>query len=194
MCIRDRHKDSSIVGFSHTHFSGTGHSDLGDILIMPTTGTLKLNPGTATNPDGGYRSRFSHDTEISRPGYYEVMLADYGVKAQLTTTQRAGIHKYTYPTNSENQRIILDMIHGIYNYDGKVLWTNIRVENDTLVTGYRITNGWARTNYTYFAMSFSKPITHYGCEEKAKVNYRGGYAKFNMKENFPDIGGRKIVA
>ena len=86
------------------------------------------------------------------------------------------------------------MIHGIYNYDGKVLWTNIRVENDTLVTGYRITNGWARTNYTYFAMSFSKPITHYGCEEKAKVNYRGGYAKFNMKENFPDIGGRKIVA
>ena len=122
------------------------------------------------------------------------MLADYGVKAQLTTTQRVGIHKYTYPTNSENQRIILDMIHGIYNYDGKVLWTNIRVENDTLVTGYRITNGWARTNYTYFAMSFSKPITHYGCEEKAKVNYRGGYAKFNMKENFPDIGGRKIVA
>ena len=193
-CAGYQHKDSSIVGFSHTHFSGTGHSDLGDILIMPTTGTLKLNPGTATDPDGGYRSRFSHDTEISRPGYYEVMLADYGVKAQLTTTQRVGIHKYTYPTNSENQRVILDMIHGIYNYDGKVLWTSIRIENDTLVTGYRITNGWARTNYTYFAMSFSKPITHYGCEEKAKVNYRGGYAKFNMKENFPDIGGRKIVA
>ena len=193
-CAGYQHKDSSIVGFSHTHFSGTGHSDLGDILIMPTTGTLKLNPGTATNPDGGYRSRFSHDTEISRPGYYEVMLADYGVKAQLTTTQRVGIHKYTYPTNIENQRIILDMIHGIYNYDGKVLWTNIRVENDTLVTGYRITNGWARCYYTYFAMSFSKPITHFGCEEKARVNYRGGYAKFNMKENFPDIGGRKIVA
>lgn len=77
------------------------------------------------------------------------------------------------------------MIHGIYNYDGKVLWTNIRVENDTLVTGYRITNGWARTNYTYFAMSFSKPVIHYGCEEKAKVNYRGGYGKFNMKEKFP---------
>ena len=112
-CAGYQHKDSSIVGFSHTHFSGTGHSDLGDILIMPTTGTLKLNPGTATNPDGGYRSRFSHGTEISRPGYYEVMLADYGVKAQLTTTQRVGIHKYTYPTNSENQRIILDMIHGI---------------------------------------------------------------------------------
>lgn len=193
-CAGYQYKDSSIVGFSHTHFSGTGHSDLGDILIMPTTGTLKLNPGTATKPDGGYRSRYSHDTEISKPGYYEVLLSDYGVKAQLTTTQRVGVHKYTYPAQAKEQRIILDLIHGIYNYDGKVLWASLRVENDTLLTGYRITNGWARTNYTYFAISFSKPIVHYGCEEKAKVNYRGGYGKFNMKENFPDIGGRKIVA
>ena len=68
-CAGYQYKDSSIVGFSHTHFSGTGHSDLGDILIMPTTGPLKLNPGTATHPDSGYRSRFSHDTEVSRPGY-----------------------------------------------------------------------------------------------------------------------------
>ena len=120
-CAGYQHKDSSIVGFSHTHFSGTGHSDLGDILIMPATGELKLNPGTATDPDGGYRSRFSHDTEVSRPGYYEVMLADYGVKAQLTATKRVGVHKYTFPKEAKNQRIILDMIHGIYNYDGKVL-------------------------------------------------------------------------
>lgn len=193
-CAGYQYKDSSIVGFSHTHFSGTGHSDLGDILIMPTTGALKLNPGTATNPDGGYRSRYSHNTEVSKPGYYEVLLSDYGVKAQLTTTQRVGVHKYTYPAQAKDQRIILDLIHGIYNYDGKVLWASLRVENDTLLTGYRITNGWARTNYTYFAISFSKPIVHYGCEEKAKVNYRGGYGKFNMKENFPDIAGRKIVA
>lgn len=193
-CAGYQYKDSTIVGFSHTHFSGTGHSDLGDILVMPTNGELKLNPGTATDPDSGYRSRFSHSTEISRPGYYEVMLDDYGIKAQLTTTKRVGIHKYTFPKDKKEQRIILDLIHGIYNYDGKVLWANLRVENDTLVTGYRITNGWARTNYTYFAMSFSKPIINYGCEEKAKVDYRGGYGKFNMKENFPDIGGRKIVA
>ncbi len=193
-CAGYQHKDSSIVGFSHTHFSGTGHSDLGDILIMPATGALKLNPGTATNPDGGYRSRFSHDSEVARPGYYEVFLDDYGVKAQLTATPRTGVHKYTFPEDAEEQRIVLDLIHGIYNYDGKVLWANLRVENDTLLTGYRITNGWARTNYTYFAISFSKPVINYGCEEKEKVNYKGGYAKFNTKENFPDIGGRKIVA
>ena len=96
------------------------------------------------------------------------MLSDYGVKAQLTTTKRVGVHKYTFSGDGGNQRIILDMIHGIYNYDGKVLWTNIRVENDTLVTGYRITNGWARTNYTYFAMSFSKPVIHYGLRGKGE--------------------------
>ena len=190
-CAGYQYKDSSIVGFSHTHFRGTGHSDLGDLLIMPTVGALRLNPGTADNPDSGYRSRFSHQTETSKPGYYEVTLADYGIKAQLTTTQRVGIHKYTYPKQSDSQHLILDLIHGIYNYDGKVLWTQLRVENDTLLTGYRITNGWARVNYTYFAISFSKPIQQYGCVEKAKVDYKGGYGKFDMTQNFPDMGGRK---
>lgn len=192
-CAGYQYKDSTIVGFSHTHFSGTGHSDLGDILIMPTTGPLRLNPGTSTEPDNGYRSRFSHDTEIARPGYYEVLLADYGIQAQLTATPRAGVHKYTYPAD-KNQRIILDLIHGIYNYDGKVLWASIRVENDSLLTGYRITNGWARTNYTYFAISFSKPIINYGFEEKGEVKYNGFYRKFDQQHNFPEMGGRKVVA
>ena len=192
-CAGYQYKDSSIVGFSHTHFSGTGHSDLGDLLIMPTVGTLQLNPGTADNPDGGYRSRYAHETETAKPGYYEVTLADYGIKAQLTTTQRVGVHKYTYPKQSDKQHLILDLIHGIYNYDGKVLWTQLRVENDTLLTGYRITNGWARVNSTYFAISFSKPIQQYGCVEKGKVDYKGGYGKFDMTHNFPDMGGRKLV-
>ena len=87
--------------------SGTGHSDLGDILIMPTTGPLKLNPGTSDNPDSGYRSRFTHDTEKAAPGYYEVKLDDYGVKVQLTATQRVGVHKYTFPVDKEG-RIVLD--------------------------------------------------------------------------------------
>lgn len=192
-CAGYQYKDSTIVGFSHTHFSGTGHSDLGDILILPTTGELKLNPGTADHPDRGYRTRFSHQTEKATPGYYEVFLDDYRVKARLTATPRTGIHQYTF-SQGDNQRILLDLIHGIYNYDGKVLWSSLRVENDTLLTGYRITNGWARTNYTYFAISFSKPIKNYGCQEKGKVNYRGGYGKFNTQKNFPDMGGRKLIA
>lgn len=192
-CAGYQYRDKTIVGFSHTHLSGTGHSDLGDILIMPATGPLKLNPGRAGHPDEGYRSSFSHSTEKASPGYYEVMLDDYGIKAQLTATQRVGIHKYTFPKTG-NGHLILDLIHGIYNYDGKVLWASIRVENDTLLTGYRITNGWARTNYTYFAITFSQPIKEYGYRDKEKVVYNGFWRRFDLNRNFPEIGGRKIVA
>lgn len=193
-CAGYQHTDNTIVGFSHTHLSGTGHSDLGDILIMPQTGDLKLNPGTADNPDGGYRQRFSHDTEHAEPGYYEVTLADNGVKVQLTATQRVGVHKYTFPEGSTEQRIILDLLHGIYNYDGKVLWSTLRVENDTLLTGYRITDGWARSNYTYFAISFSKPIRTYGYQDMKREKYNGFWGKFDKYHNFPDIAGRSVVA
>ena len=192
-CAGYQHKDSTIVGFSHTHFSGTGHSDLGDILVMPITGPIKLNPSTQTDPDKGYRSRYSHDTEKASPGYYEVVLEDYGVNAQLTATEHVGVHRYTYP-EGQNGSVIIDLQHGIYNYDGKTLWANLRVENDTLLTGYRVTNGWARTNYTYFAISFSQPIIDYGYRDLEKPTYNGGWGKFQVNRNFPEMTGRKIVA
>lgn len=192
-CAGYQHTDNTIVGFSHTHFSGTGHSDLGDLLIMPTTGPLKLNPGTASHPETGYRSYISHDSEKSSPGYYEVMLDDYGIKAQLTATQRVGVHKYTYPQGTE-QRIILDLNHGIYNYEGKTLWATLRVENDTLLTGCRLTNGWARTNYTYFAISLSKPIKNYGYQDFKEQLYKGFWRKFPVNQNFPEMAGRKVVS
>ena len=192
-CAGYQYADTSIVGFSHTHMSGTGHSDLGDILIMPTTGELKLEPGDKANPDTGYRSRFSHDNENATPGYYEVKLDDYNVKAQLTATQRVGVHKYTFPKSADG-RIILDLNHGIYNYDGKTLWASIRVENETLITGYRITNGWARTNYTYFAISFSQPIKNYGYKDLQRVLYNGFWRKFPVNSNFPEMAGRKVVS
>lgn len=192
-CAGYQHTDNTIVGFSHTHLSGTGHSDLGDILLMPQTGSLLLNPGTKQNPDGGYRQRFSHDTEIARPGYYEVILEDSRVRVELTATQRVGVHRYTFPEGAE-QRMIVDLVHGIYNYDGKVLWSTLRVENDTLLTGYRITDGWARSNYTYFAISFSKPIRNYGYRDRKKEAYNGFWGKFNRYQNFPDIAGRNVVA
>ena len=192
-CAGYQYHDTTIVGFSHTHFSGTGHSDLGDILIMPTTGELKLNPGTEEQPESGYRSRFSHEKEKSMPGYYEVMLDDYNVKAQLTATQRVGVHKYTFPKEADG-RVIIDLNHGIYNYDGKTLWASIRVESPTLITGYRITNGWARTNYTYFAISFSQPIKNYGYKDLQKILYNGFWRKFPVNKNFPEMAGRKVVS
>ena len=78
-CSGYHYSDSSIIGFSHTHLSGTGRSDLMDVMLMPVTGNLKLSPGSKSKPDEGYRSRFSHATEKAWPGYYSVMLEDYGI-------------------------------------------------------------------------------------------------------------------
>ena len=123
-CAGYQYSDKTIVGFSHTHFSGTGHSDLGDFLVMPTTGVVQLNPGTAEHPETGYRSRFSHETEKATAGYYSVVLSDYNIKAELTTSERVGFHRYTFPESSQ-ANIILDMVSGIYNYDGKVHWAGL---------------------------------------------------------------------
>ncbi|MEI7725830.1 MAG: GH92 family glycosyl hydrolase [Bacteroidota bacterium] len=192
-CAGYQYLDKTIVGFSHTHFNGTGHSDLGDFLIMPTIGKLQLNPGTAGHPETGYRSRFRKETEKASPGYYRVHLDDPDVDAELTVTTRAGFHQYTFQ-NSDSAHIILDMLHGIYNYDGKVLWAYVQVHNDTLITGYRITRGWARTRYIYFALSFSKPFKSYGFHNDEQPVYRGFWRKFNQQENFPEMAGKKIRA
>ena len=191
-CAGYQHHDQTIVGFSHTHLSGTGHSDLGDILVMPFTGQVKTNPGTADNPDAGYRSRFSHETEKCSPVYYEVMLDDYKVKAQLTATQRCGVHKYTFP--QQDGQLILDLGSGIYNYQGKTVWSCLRVVNDTLMTGYRITNGWARQNYTYFAISFSAPLKNWGYKDGQRTLYNGFWRKMDINHNFPDMAAREIIA
>ena len=192
-CAGYQYDDPTIVGFSHTHFSGTGHSDLGDFLIMPTTGPLKLNPGTADNTENCYRSRFSHENETAQPNYYKVLLDDYGITAELTTSTRVGFHQYTFQKDEE-AHIILDLMHGIYNYDGKNVWTFVRVENDTLVTGYRQTNGWARTRTVYFAMVFNQSIKNYGHKKYDEVIYRGFYRKFNEGSNFPEMAGHDIRA
>ena len=86
---------------------------------MPTTGKLKLNPGTASNPESGYRSRFSHSDETSEAGYYKVKLQDYNILAELTATTRVGVHRYTFP-KTDQAHIILDLMAGIYNYNNKM--------------------------------------------------------------------------
>ena len=191
-CAGYQYDDKTIVGFSHTHFSGTGHSDLGDFQIMPTVGKLQLNPGTADKPLSGFRSSFSHKNEVAEAGYYKVKLDDNNILAELTATTRVGMHQYTFPKTND-AHIILDLMAGIYNYEDKNVWTFVRVVNDTLVTGYKQTNGWGRTRTVYFAMSFSKPFKGYGQKNfDTKQIYRGFWRKFNQEQNFPEIAGKKI--
>src|SRR3984957_11837389 len=191
-CSGYQYDDKTIVGFSHTHFSGTGHSDLGDFLIMPTVGELRLNPGVASQPRSGFRSGFSHTTETAEADYYKVKLEDYNIWAELTATTRVGVHQYTFPA-SDQAHIILDLISGIYNYEDKNVWTYVRVVNDTLVTGYRQTSGWARTRTVYFAMTFSKPFQEYGSRKyDRRQAYHGFWGHFDQSHNFPDIAGRQV--
>jgi predicted alpha-1,2-mannosidase len=192
-CSGYQYDDSTIFGFSHTHFSGTGHSDLGDFVLMPTTGRLKIEPGNAGVARSGYFSRFSHENEEAEPGYYRVNLDDYNIKAELTASERVGFHQYTFP-ESDSVNIILDLMSNIYNYDGKNVWTFIRVENDSVVTGYRQTTGWARTRTVYFAMQFSKPFSSYGHRKYDAMKYNGFYRRFKETENFPEMAGRDIRA
>ena len=137
---------NTIFGFSHTRLSGTGASDLIDITLMPTS-------------SGRTSSAFTHDEEKARPGYYQVMLKDEGINAELTTTQRNGIHRYQYPAGKDAE-IILDMDHSADkgSWGRRIINSQIRILNDHAVEGYRIITGWAKLRKIYFYMEFSSPI------------------------------------
>ena len=192
-CAGYQYADSTIIGFAHTNFSGTGHSDLGDFLVMPTVGKLVLDPLKTETGEKGFVSSFSHENEKASPGYYKVKLDDYNISAELTASDRVGFHQYTFP-ESDEAHIILDMVYNVYGYDDKNVWTFVRVENDSTVTGYRQTHGWARTRTVYFVMEFSKPFKSYGHKKYNKAKYNGFYRKFNEEENFPEMAGKEIRA
>ena len=192
-CAGYQYKDSTIVGFAHTNFSGTGHSDLGDLLVMPTTGKLILDPIETKEGNKGFYSKFSHKNETAKAGYYKVDLEDYNIKAELTATERVGFHQYTFPKSS-NSHILLDLVYNVYHHDNKNVWTFLRVENDSTVTGYRQTKGWARTKKIFFAIKFSKAFKSYGHQKYNKETYNGFYGRFNEKENFPEMAGKDIRA
>lgn len=156
-CSGYYYDDTSIMGFTHTHLSGTGIGDYGDILFMPVVGEKPLIAGTAEKPDEGYRSRFSHEQESARPGYYQVLLQDDSINVELTATLRAGLHRYTYPKASD-ARLIVDMEPTIHGHQHPV--TQIRVVNDSTIAGMKYTVGWAKRHYVYFYAVFSSPFDY----------------------------------
>ncbi|MFT3897276.1 MAG: GH92 family glycosyl hydrolase [Thermomonas sp.] len=168
-----RHSDDTIVGFSHTHFSGTGHSDLGDVLLMPVVGEAKFERGDPDQPGSGYTSRFSHDSEAAEPGYYAVTLRDSGVRAELTAGERIGVHRYAFPAGRQ-AHVVVDLRTSMYDYPGKVSWARLRLRDDGTVTGFRETRGWAPGRQLYFAMRFSQPLAgHAFRNTEQDIPYKG---------------------
>ncbi|MXV51860.1 glycoside hydrolase family 92 protein [Pedobacter sp. HMF7647] len=151
--------DSTILGFQHTHLSGTGIGDLGDISVMPTTGPVMTHAGgPKDSQQQGYYSLFSHADETVKPGYYKVKLKRYNIGVQLTATNRVGFHEYTFPA-ANDAHIIIDLEQGI-GWDQPVE-TYIKQVNSTTIEGYRFSKGWSRDQRIYFTAVFSKPIKEF---------------------------------
>jgi predicted alpha-1,2-mannosidase len=189
-----RYEDTTILGFSHTHFSGAGHSDLGDVLIQPISGEVRLEPGEIDKAGSGYRSRFRHETEKAEPGYYAVTLDDYKVRAEMTSTARVGVHRYTFPSGVP-AHLLMDLRSSIYNYSGKVLWSRIRLRADGTVTGVRETRGWAPGRQLYFAIRFSQPLRGHALydREPVPVEYKGFRTPGTGPGDTQAIEGRGLI-
>ncbi len=191
-----RYEDKTILGFSHTHFSGAGHSDLGDVLLTPIGGeNVPLEPGDPEGTQRGYRSRFSHNSEHAEPGYYAVTLDDTQVRAELTASERVGVHRYAFAAG-EKRHVLLDLRSSIYNYPGKVLWSRVRMRMDGTVTGMRETRGWAPGRQLYFAIRFSAPMSGHALynREEGPPPYHGFKTPGNSPEDTQSIEGRGIEA
>src|SRR5882724_6092767 len=163
-CAGYHYSDSSILGFSHTHLSGTGIGDLGDVLVLPITGKLQESTNYQALTVDRLRSGFSHDNEFATPGYYRVMLDKYNVLAELTATAHAGMHRYTFPASKESH-ILVDLVHGVNN---QVTDASLKIENKKMITGQRTTSGWDKHRTIYFAIECSQPWKSFGLEANGK--------------------------
>jgi len=193
-CSGYHYSDSSIMGFSHSHLSGTGASDMLDFLLMPGTGPAKTVPGSRQNPGEGYRSRFSHEEELAEPGYYAVTLRDYGIQAELSATERAGIHRYTFP-RSESSHFVLDLVH-VYG-NAEIVWADLKIVGQDTITGGRCVKGWAPGREIYFAMKFSKPFESFEIISDKKRLERGVReakgSSLKCLTHFKTTGGEQIL-
>ncbi len=155
-CSGYHYSDSILIGFSHTHLSGTGCTDLGDILIMPLN-EIRTPRGNQDDIRDGYASRYSHDNEIARPEYYSLLLDRYNIRAELTATDRVGFHRYTYP-EGKPASILIDLREG----NGSNAYDSyIRKIDDYTVEGYRYVRGWSPSRKVYFVLKSDKKIEQF---------------------------------
>lgn len=171
--------DTTVIGFSHTHLSGTGIGDLFDVTVMPVIGEVTYARGTEDEPQSGLWSYFSHADEVARPGYYRTRLLRYGIDAELTATNRVGLHRYTFPTSDE-AAVVIDLENG--GCWDKATETRMEAEGDRVVTGYRYSTGWAKDQKIYFAAEFSKPFTSFELKGENNMYGRASFATTEGEE------------
>lgn len=161
------YSDSSIIGFSHTRYSGTGRGSGGDFLFMPTTGEIQLAEGDASNTTSGYRSSFSHKNEFALPGYYKVLLDDYDVTAEVTASKRVGFHKYTF-NQTDTANIIFNLVHGINDKPDSLF---LQTDGKSKIWGFRKSLGGLRDfQKLYFVAEFSEPFNRFGIAVGGKID------------------------
>ena len=148
--------DSTVIGFSHTHLSGTGIGDLFDVTVMPVIGEVTYARGVEEDPQSGLWSYADRTKEVVRPGYYSVPLTRYGITAEMTATPRVGFHRYTFPA-SEQAAVVFDLENG--GCWDEATDTGFRLSADsTRLSGWRYSTGWARDQKVWFVAEFSKPV------------------------------------
>jgi predicted alpha-1,2-mannosidase len=151
-CSGYHYTDDVVYGFSHTHLSGTGVSDYGDILFMPVSGEPHLNNGADRGTENGYASHFDKERETASPGFYSTYLTDYDIEVELSATARAGLHRYRLPSGKPSH-VVLDLAHR-----DQVLESRITVVSDTEIAGFRRSTAWAVDQVVYFSAQFSRPF------------------------------------
>jgi predicted alpha-1,2-mannosidase len=176
------YRDSLIYGFSHTHLSGTGCSDYGDVLLIPGSGKPQFQPKK-------YGSPFDHQSEKASPGYYSVVLSDHNIRCEMTASTRCGIQQYHFPTGT-SPFVLLDLMHR-----DKVLASSIRIVNDRTIEGYRRSEAWARDQYVFFSMEFSQPFAMVQMQNRSSELKPGDSAdsdSIRLAIYFPGLGGKPL--
>ena len=194
-CSGYNYGDSVLIGFAHTHLSGTGIGDLGDILIMPYTGSIKTDKGVETIPGSGYASRYSHTGEIARPGYYAVTLNDYNIRAELTASERVGFHQYHFPAGG-TAHVIIDLKEGINDQPTE---TQIHQIDATTFKGFRRSKGWAKDQIVFFAIKTSLPADSFqvygtGNAIKGLLNFTTPPATLQLKVGISPVSEENALA
>lgn len=178
-CSGYHESEATVIGFSHTHLSGTGIGDLFDVTVMPVMGEVTYARGTIEEPESGLWSMADRTQEVAEAGYYAVPLTRYGIKAELTATARVGIHRYTFPENEE-AAIVIDLENG--GCWDRTTETYMQAEGDSRIVGYRRSRGWAADQHVYFVAELSKPFSTFTLHGRDQMYGRASFTTAKGEE------------